>query len=111
MICYIEHDISVNKQVQRLSHIGRKLVKNPSYDLPKDCWVDFKDWRTLPKRRKLERDTSKSHLYTEMYSFYDTVEKTTKTVKVHTPIMSCSAAEYAICCRQDIQTLHLKNIK
>ena len=37
MICYIEHDISVNKQVQKLSDISRKLVKNPSYDLPKDC--------------------------------------------------------------------------
>ena len=85
MICYIEHDISVNKQVHKLSDIGRILVKNLSYDLPKDCWVDFKDWRTLPKRWKLERDTSKSHLYTETYSFYDTVEKTTKTVKVHNP--------------------------
>ena len=50
MICYIEHDTSVNKQVQKLSDIGRKLVKNLLYDLPKDCWVDFKDWRTLPKR-------------------------------------------------------------
>ena len=29
MICCIEHDISVNKQVQKFSDIGRKLVKNP----------------------------------------------------------------------------------
>ena len=95
MICYIEHDISVNKQVQKLSDIGRKLVKNPLYGLSKVCWVDFKDWRTLPKRWRLERNTGKSHLYTETYSFYDAVEK--KLLKFTTPIMSCSAAEYAIC--------------
>ena len=85
MTCFMEHDISINKKVQELSEIGRKLLKKLSYELPDECWIDFKKPQTLARRWKLIRDTSKGYLYTDTYSFYDTVERTTKTVKVHNP--------------------------
>ena len=34
MECFIEHDISVNKNVQELSEIGRKLQKNHRMNCP-----------------------------------------------------------------------------
>ena len=41
MTCFMEHDISINKKVQELSEIGRKLLKKLSYELPDECWIDF----------------------------------------------------------------------
>ena len=37
MLYRARHDISVNKDVQKLSDIGRKLVKNPSSYDPPSC--------------------------------------------------------------------------
>ena len=67
--------VAVNKRVQKLSEIGSKFVENQAFNISEECWMDFTNHRTRPLRWKPVRDTSKTFLYTNTYSFYDTIEK------------------------------------
>ena len=108
MICYIEHDTSVNKQAQKLSDIGRKSVKIRCMIYLRTVGLILKIEEHYPK----DGDLSAKPRYTpKRIAFTIRLKKQLKLLQFTTPIMSCSAAEYAICRGQDIQTLHLKNIK
>ena len=70
MTCFIEHDISINKKVRELSEIGRKLLKKPSYELPRAPWVDLTEI-TVDKNKIKKELTIADDKYVMKSFYYD----------------------------------------
>ena len=82
----IVYTVSENKLVIELSNICRELLKQNSFKhFPDRGWLDRTNRLTFRRRWNIKRDTSKSHLYTSEYTFYDTIEKKIRSVKFYNP--------------------------
>ena len=89
MTCYIIHEITTNKHVLELSKLANEINRNKQYPIPNFIWVHYNGYRLFTNyrfpllRTNLLAYHSKSEIYTDTYSYYDTTEKKLKSFKMH----------------------------
>ena len=86
MTCYIIHEITTNKHVLELSKLADEINRNKQYPILNFVWAHYNDYRLFTNyqfpllRTNLWTDHSKSEIYTDTCSYYDTTEKKLKSL-------------------------------
>ena len=81
MTCYIIHETTTNKHVLELSKLANEISRNKQYSIPDFVWVHYDDCRLFNNylfpllRTRLVADHSKSEIYSDTNSYYDTTKK------------------------------------